>query len=282
MQVQENARVVALLSRAVAQLGPDARADAELLLAHALERPRAWLYAHADDAVPDAARASFDAFVARRARGEPVAQLIGRQGFWSLDLRITPDVLIPRSDTELLVECALAVLPSEAAVRIADLGTGSGAIALAIASERPFADIVAVDSSPAALAVAESNAQALGLSSRVRCVRGDWFESLGSQMFDAIVSNPPYLAADDPHLAQGDLRYEPLAALASGRDGLDAIRIIIGEAPSHLVPGGWLLLEHGWEQGAAVRGLLAAAGYADIATSRDIEERERVTMGRAR
>lgn len=282
MQIQENARVAVLLSRAVAKLGPDLRLEAELLLAHALDRPRAWLYAHADDTVSGAASAVFDGLLARRVRGEPVAQLIGRQGFWSLDLRITPDVLIPRADTELLVEYALAVLPSDAPVRVADLGTGSGAIALAIASERPLADIVAVDSSIAALAVAQSNAQMLGLSSRVHCVHGDWFAPLGDRRFDAIVSNPPYLAVDDPHLDHGDLRHEPHAALVSGSDGLDAIRTIVRQSSSHLLPGGWLLLEHGWEQGAAVRGLLEAAGFVEVATHRDIEARERVTLGHRR
>ncbi len=279
MQAQEIVRVAALLSRAIDQLGPDLRLEAELLLAHALDRPRAWLYAHADNKVSGTASAVFDGLLARRVRGEPVAQLIGRQGFWSLDLRITPDVLIPRADTELLVECALAVLPSDALIRVADLGTGSGAIALAIASERPLADIVAVDSSIAALAVAQSNAQTLGLSSRVHCVHGDWFAPLGDQRFDAIVSNPPYLAADDPHLDHGDLRHEPHAALVSGSDGLDAIRTIVIQSSSHLLPGGWLLLEHGWEQGAAVRGLLEAAGFAQVVTHRDIEARERVTCG---
>ena len=282
MQAQENARVTVLLSRAVAQLGPDLRLEAELLLAHALDRPRAWLYAHADDTVFGAASAVFDGLLARRVRGEPVAQLIGRQGFWSLDLRITPDVLIPRSDTELLVEFALAVLPSDAPASVADLGTGSGAIALAIASERPLADIVAVDFSVAALSVAQSNAQALGLTSRVHCVHGDWFAPLGDRRFDAIVSNPPYLAADDPHLDLGDLRHEPHAALVSGSDGLDAIRTIVSQSSAHLLPGGWLLLEHGCEQGAAVRGLLVAAGFAEVATHRDIEARERVTCGHRR
>lgn len=282
MQVHESIGVGALLARAAEQLGAGARLEAELLLAHALERPRAWLYAHTDDAIADAARVRFDDMVVRRIRGEPVAQILGRQGFWSLELEITPDVLIPRSDTELLVECALALLPANAPLRVADLGTGSGAIALAIASERSLAEIVAVDASAAALAVAQSNARILGLSSRVRSVHGDWFAPLDGERFDAIVSNPPYLADDDPHLDQGDLRYEPRAALASGSDGLDAIRAIVGAAPMHLLPGGWLLLEHGWQQGAAVRALLAAAGFVEVATQRDIEARERVTCGRWR
>jgi len=285
MQVQENTSVAILLSRAIAQLGTENRADAELLLAHALDRPRAWLYAHADDSVADDARMRFDDLIARRKYGEPVAQLIGRQGFWSLELRITHDVLIPRADTELLVGCALAALPADASRRVLDLGTGSGAIALAIASERPFAEIVAVDSSSAALAVAQSNVRALGLTSRVRCVHGDWFAPLGDQRFDdqgfdVIVSNPPYLADDDPHIEQGDLRFEPRAALASGSDGLDAIRAIVGSAPAHLLADGWLMIEHGWEQGADVRALFEAADFVEVATHRDIEARERATCGR--
>ena len=284
MQIQGNARVAGLLARAAKQLGPDTRPEAELLLAQALDCPRAWLYAHADDVVPDAARTLFDDLLARRARGEPIAQLIGRQGFWSLELRITPGVLIPRADTELLVECALAVLPADKPTRVADLGTGSGAIALAIATERPLAEVIAIDSSIAALDVARFNAQALGLSARVQTAHGDWFATLGDQRFDergfdVVISNPPYLAASDPHLDQGDLRYEPRAALVSGSDGLDAIRTIVRSAPAHLLPEGWLLLEHGWEQGAEVRALLAAAGFAEIATHRDIEARERVTCG---
>ena len=279
MQIHEIIQVAGLLSRTTVRLGAGTRLEAELLLAHVLERQRAWLYAHASDAVPDAALAKFESLVARRARGEPVAQLIGRQGFWSLELTITPDVLIPRADTELLVECALAVLQSDAPVRVADLGTGSGAIALAIASERPLAELVAVEASVTALEVARRNAESLGLSARVHCVHGDWFTPLHGQRFDAIVSNPPYLAAEDPHLRQGDLRYEPRAALVSGSDGLDAIRVIVRNAPAHLLPNGWLLLEHGWEQGAVARALLQASGFAEIATHRDIEGRERVTGG---
>ena len=282
MQVHENISVAGLLARVTGRLGADARLEAELLLAHALQRPRAWLYAHADDVVADAGLAVFDGLVARRLRGEPVAQILGRQGFWSLDLRITPDVLIPRADTELLVECTLAVLSIDASVRVADLGTGSGAIALAIASARPFAEVIAVDASSAALDVACSNAVALGLSSRMQCVHGDWFAPLHGQRFDAIASNPPYLAVDDPHLDQGDLRFEPRAALVSGSGGLDAIHAIVHDAPTHLLAGGWLLLEHGWEQGAAVRSLLAESGFMEIATHRDIEQRERVTCGRWR
>ncbi len=269
------------LTRASARLGAggDARGEAEWLLAHGTGRNRAWLVAHANDRLDAGSAAQFDALVARRARGEPVAQILGHWGFWSLKLQITPDVLIPRPETELLVERTLAVLPRERALRVADLGTGSGAIALALASERPRAGIVAVDASAAALQVAQANVQALGLSSRVHCVRGDWLQPLAGERFDAIVSNPPYIGVDDPHLRQGDLRFEPALALASGDDGLDAIRTIAAGAPAHLLANGWLLLEHGRTQGAAVRTILREAGFAEVVTHQDLEARDRVTAG---
>jgi release factor glutamine methyltransferase len=269
-------RVDAVLRRARAKLDP---VDAEWLLAHALGRPRAWLYAHADDKVDAGTQARFAGLVERRAAGEPVAYLTRSRGFWSFDLRVTPDTLIPRPETELLVELALARLPRHDASRIADLGTGSGAIALALARERPDASVVATDASEAALAVARGNAAALGIGN-VRFGRGDWCAALDDAPFDLIVSNPPYIADDDPHLAAGDLRFEPLGALGSGPDGLDAIRAIIRGAPAHLVPGGWLLLEHGVAQGSAVRALLHAAGFIDVGTARDLEDRDRVTLGR--
>ncbi len=281
MQVDRDKHIAAVLARAAAGLGAEGRAEAELLLAQALGRPRAWLYAHGEDAVEDAAIAAFDDLLARRERGEPIVQILGRCGFWTMELRITPDVLIPRADTELLVECALAMLPKDKAVRVADFGTGSGAIALAIAKERPLAQVTAVDASAAALEVARQNAESLGLSARVAVLHSDWFSAMRDERFGLIVSNPPYIADDDPHLAQGDLRFEPRAALASGRDGLDAIRAIVGGARTHLSNGGWLLLEHGWEQGAAVRAFLFESGFEGIATWRDIEQRERVSGGRA-
>ncbi|KAF1686441.1 protein-(glutamine-N5) methyltransferase, release factor-specific [Pseudoxanthomonas broegbernensis] len=269
-------RVDVLLREACARIG---REDAEPLLVHALGRDRAWLFAHATDPVATAAATAFQALVERRAGGEPVAYLTGRRGFWTLDLEVSPDTLIPRPETELLVELALERLDPQAPARIADLGTGSGAIALAIASERPLAAVVATDASKAALAVAVRNARAHGLEN-VWFRRGDWFAALGGERFDMIVSNPPYIAQGDPHLAQGDLRHEPAGALASGTDGLEAIGVIAASAPGHLVPGGWLLLEHGLEQGPAVRGLLAQAGLADVETRRDLERRERATLGR--
>ncbi|WP_374013321.1 peptide chain release factor N(5)-glutamine methyltransferase [Pseudoxanthomonas koreensis] len=269
-------RVDALLRQACTGI---ARADAESLFAHALGKDRAWLFAHATDTLTDAQAADVQALVARRAAGEPVAYLIGRRGFWTLDLEVCADTLIPRPETELLVELALERLDPEAPARVADLGTGSGAVALAIASERPMAAVVATDASPAALAVAQRNAQAHGLGN-VWLRRGDWCQALGGERFDLVASNPPYIAQDDPHLVQGDLRYEPATALASGSDGLEAIRAIAAAAPAHLVPGGWLLLEHGLDQGVAVRALLQEAGLADVRTVRDLEQRDRVTLGR--
>lgn len=280
MRAGNEATVAGLLAQAAARLDGDGRAQAELLLCHVLDRSRAWLIAHADDVPEREAVLRLDGLVSRRARGEPVAQILGHCGFWTLDLRVTPDVLIPRADTELLVERALMVLPSAAPLRVADLGTGSGAICLAIASEREYAHIDAVDASATALHVAQTNARTLGLDARVRCLEGDWFAPLRGETYDAIVSNPPYVAETDPHLSQGDLRFEPRSALVSGVDGLDAIRAIVREAPAHLRAGGWLLLEHGCDQGAAVRELMVRRGFADVGTWRDIERRERVSGGR--
>ena len=257
--------------------GQEARLEAELLLAHALEKPRSWFYAHAGDVMGPREVEAFQRLLRRRAEGEPVAQITGRRGFWSLDLLVTPDVLIPRPETELLVELALERLQRTRPAAVLDLGTGTGAIALAIAAERPLAEVSAVDVSAAALAVARDNAEEAGVP--VRLLQGDWFEPVAGERFDLVVGNPPYIAEDDPHLGQGDLRHEPPIALASGPDGLDAIRSIVRAAPAHLHPGGWLLLEHGHDQGPAVRALLRDAGFDAVATARDLEGRDRVGMG---
>ena len=254
-------------------------AEAAVLLAHALGKPQGWLYAHADDPADEALQSRFESLLARRERGEPVAYITGRRGFWTLDLEVGDAVLIPRPETELLVELALARIPEAVPMRIADLGTGSGAIALALAHERPAAAVVATDASIAALGTARANAARLRLGN-VEFRQGDWFAPLQGETFSLIASNPPYIATDDPHLAQGDLRFEPALALSSGSDGLDAIRVLCGAAQAHLHRGGWLLLEHGWEQGAAVRGLLQAAGFVEVATCCDLERRDRVTLGR--
>lgn len=264
------------INESMARLGE--RADAEALLLHALGQPRSWLFAHADDALDMDVQTAFEALVARRVAGEPVAYLTGSRGFWTLELEVTPATLIPRPETELLVELALERLPHDAAIRVADLGTGSGAIALALASERPRARVIATDASADALAVARRNAQRLGIGN-VRFEQGDWLAPLADERFALIVSNPPYIEAADPHLAQGDLRYEPATALASGADGLDDIRRIVAGASAHLDPGGWLLFEHGWNQGDAARALLRSAGYAQVFTAQDLEARDRVSGG---
>jgi release factor glutamine methyltransferase len=276
--------VRALLSEAALRLadrsGPDARAEAEILVAHGLGWDRATLWARPEAEVPSSAASACRELVRRRAAGEPVAYLTGRRGFWTLDLEVTPAVLIPRPETELLVEQVLAVLPQDAPARVADLGTGSGAIALAIAAERPAWEVVGTDASADALRVARRNAARLGLAG-VGFRSGDWVDALGpGERFSAIVSNPPYVAEDDPHLAEGDLPWEPRTALVGGPNGLDAIRRLVAAAVAHLVPGGWLLLEHGADQGATVRGLLALAGLGDVRTARDLAGLERVSGGR--
>lgn len=252
--------------------------DAELLLTHVLHKSRAWLYAHGDDAVDAAAAQAFREHVARRAAGEPVAYLTGRREFWSLDLAVTPDVLIPRPETERLVELALQRIPRERTAHIADLGAGSGAVALALARERPRARVCAIDRSAAALAVARANAQRLAIGN-VEFIESDWYAALHELRFDAIVSNPPYIARDDAHLTQGDLRFEPRAALVSGADGMDAIRKIVAGAQAHLNPGAWLLFEHGLDQGEAARDLLLRFGFQDVFSACDLEARERVSGG---
>lgn len=265
------------LSDAAQRLGD--RVDAEVLLAYALDKSRSWLIAHADDLLSPDHAAAYAVLIEQREAGEPVAYITGRRGFWSLDLDVTPATLIPRPETELLVELALERLPIDKPRRVLDLGTGSGAIALAIARERPMAQLVATDASSDALGVAQHNARSHHLGN-VSFVHGDWFAPLDDRRFDLIVSNPPYIEADDPHLQQGDLRFEPIGALASGNDGLDAIRRIVRDAGLHLVAGGWLLFEHGWNQGDAARTLLREAGFVELSTARDLEQRDRVSMGR--
>ena len=253
-----------------------ARLDAELLLAHVLGRSRSSLFAYASDVLDPLPEQRFAELVAQRSSGAPVAYLTGRKEFWSMDLRVGPGVLVPRPDTEVLVEWALECLPRDASGRIVDLGTGSGAIALALAQERPQAQVWAVERSAEALAIAKANAERL-LPARVRMVPGDWWNGLSGR-FALAVSNPPYIAAQDPHLAA--LTAEPYEALSDGGDGLGALRAIISGAADHLEPGAWLLLEHGWDQAAAVRGLLAAAGFTKVSTRRDLGGNERASGGR--
>jgi release factor glutamine methyltransferase len=250
--------------------------DAELLLAHALGTGRAGLRSHPERIAATDTVARFFALIERRGAGDPLAYILGRREFWTVDLSVSPAVLVPRPETELLVERALALHPGSEA-RVADLGTGSGAIALALASERPRWQIVATDLSAEALAVARANAQALGLA-RVALVQGDWLSCLRGT-FHLLVSNPPYIAAEDPALSQPALMREPRLALVAADGGLAALLDIIREAPGQLEPGGWLLLEHGATQSAAVAGALVARGFAQVRSHRDLAGRERMTEG---
>ena len=255
-----------------------ARLDAELLLTQVLGQPRSYLCAWPERLLSATQAQEFDALVARRASGEPVAHILGRREFWSLDLEVTSATLIPRPDTELLVELTLARIPADAAWRILDLGTGTGAIALALAHERPRCRIDAGDMSADALAVATRNTQRLGVTN-VRLHRGNWFEPFMDQRFDVIVSNPPYIRADDPHLHQGDVRFDPRSALLAGEDGLRDLRTIISGAPAYLRSGGWLLVEHGYHQEAAVVDMFARAGFTAIDAARDLGGQPRVSCG---
>lgn len=252
--------------------------EAELLLARCLGADRAFLYAHGDDPVPAGAAEAFQELTARRARGEPLAYITGEQEFWSLALTVNPSVLIPRPETERLVEMTLERLPRDLDTRVADIGTGSGAIALAIASERPRAEVHAVDRCAQALSVARENARRLELKS-VRFHSGSWCEPLTGS-FDLLVSNPPYVHSGDAHLRSGDLRFEPRLALTPGEDEFLAFREIMEGARERLVPRGWLLFEHGYGQGPAVRELLERRGWRDVETGRDLAGKERVTLGR--
>ncbi len=263
------------------QLGLDsagANVEANLLCQHLLNVNRAWLISHESETLTSKQQAAFEALVQRRLKGEPIAYILGSREFYGLPLKTTPATLIPRPDTETLVEAALAKIPQNASLNILDLGTGTGAVALVIASERPQTKVTAVDASPEALKVATENAQSLNLCN-VRLIESNWFSALVSEKFDVIVSNPPYIAQDDEHLKQGDLRFEPLSALASGADGLDDIRKIIQDAPDFLNPNGWLMLEHGYDQGDAVAALLNARGFRQIDHVKDIAGTLRVTFG---
>lgn len=266
---------LARAAQRLAQSSPSARLDAELLVMQVCRWSRAELLARDREPLTMAQAAELAGLLARRQQGEPIAYLTGRREFWSLDLTVSPATLIPRPETELLVERALARIPEDAAWSLADLGTGSGAIALAIAKERPRCRVVATDSSSAALAVARANAARLDLSVDFR--HGDWLTPLAGERFDLLVSNPPYVAADDPHLAA--VRHEPIAALAAGPDGLDAIRAIVPKARASLKPGGWLLLEHGYDQGDAVGALLRAHRYNQVRCYTDLAGRDRVSEG---
>lgn len=264
--------------RARLAASPSAALDAELLLAGVLDCSRAALAARGERELSEGQVAALRSLAARRAAGEPLAYLTGRREFWSLDFEVTPDVLVPRPETELLVELALAAIADVRSPAVLDLGTGSGAVAIAIAHERPDAAVLAVDASAAALAVAERNAARLA-PGRVRFARGSWYGPAGDARFHAIVANPPYLAADDPALA--GLAHEPRIALVAGPAGTEALALVCAGAPARLLPGARLAVEHGASQDAAVRGMMAAAGLAGIATHRDLAGHARATCGTA-
>lgn len=254
--------------------------DARVLLQAALGVSHAYLAAHPGDVVAGERLARYLALAARRAAGEPVAYLTGEREFFSLEFKVTPAVLIPRPETELLVELALERIPQDASCRVLDLGTGSGCVAISIAKHRPRARVTATDRSRHALEIAAENARALGVHN-IDFAQGGWFAAIGGERFDVIVSNPPYIAEGDPHLRQGDLLFEPRQALTAGPDGLNCIREIVAQANNHLVGGGWLMFEHGYDQAERCRALLGAAGFAEVFSQRDLAGIERASGGRA-
>lgn len=271
------ASIQSLLDSATLPDSPTARLDAELLLSAALDKPRSYLRTWPEHEPGAEQLSAFATMLERRRVGEPVAYILGHQGFWSLDLEVAPHTLIPRPDTELLVETALQLAPATPQ-RVLDLGTGTGAIALALASERGGWKVTGVDRIAEAVELAERNRQRLKLSN-AEFRQSSWFDALAGERFDLIVSNPPYIATADRHLDEGDVRFEPMSALVAGADGLDDIRQIIDQAPGHLEAGGWLLLEHGYDQAEAVRGLLSAAGFAAVVSRRDLGGHERISLG---
>ncbi|MGL6412490.1 peptide chain release factor N(5)-glutamine methyltransferase [Aeromonas veronii] len=278
MQIQQaRAHIMTVLAE-----GESPRADADVLLCHLLGCRRSYLMTWPERELDAAQQATLQGWLARRLNGEPIAHLVGEREFWSLPLKVSPATLIPRPDTEVLVEQALTRIP-QGPCAVLDLGTGTGAIALALKCERPEVDVWAVDRMADAAALARENSAALELPIEVR--DGSWFEPLGepdrdeTPRFAVIVSNPPYIDGADPHLEQGDVRFEPRSALVADDAGLADIRHIVAHAPAYLLPDGWLLLEHGWDQGEAVRQLLRDGGYREVATVRDYGDNDRVTLG---
>jgi release factor glutamine methyltransferase len=265
------------LESALALDSSTARIEIQMLLQQVLGVNRAYLLAHPERQLDAMQQATYRALLQRRLAGEPLAYILGEREFFGLNFRVTPATLIPRPDTELLVELALQRFPQRG--RMLDLGTGSGAIALSIAHSRPDAEVTAVDASAEALEVALENARRLNIAN-ARFVHSDWFAALSNERFDLIVSNPPYIEDADAHLEQGDLRFEPRSALASGADGLDDIRRIVADAKAHLASGGWLMFEHGYDQAERARGLLSASGCAEVFSARDLSGIERVSGGR--
>lgn len=265
-------------AEALKSVSDSARLDAELLLCAVLKKNRTFISTWPEQELAAQQLTAFKPLLQRRINGEPVAHILGERGFWSLNLKVTADTLIPRPDTERLVELALEQIAEDSPLNILDMGTGTGAIALSIAAERPACQITATDKSAAALAIARENAHTHNLTN-VQFIRSDWFSALENQRFDIIVSNPPYICNNDPHLEQGDVRFEPLTALTSGEDGLDDIRHIIRNSPAHLVHGGILLLEHGYDQANAVCQLLTAAHFEEVKDFNDHNQQPRVAIG---
>ena len=255
----------------------EATLEAQLFLEHVLNVNRAWLITHQDDVLTDNQQGTYQALLQRRLSGEPLAYILGKREFYGLDLAVTPDTLIPRPDTETLVEAALEKISVIESCNILDLGTGTGAIALAIAKHRPQANVVAVDCSQGALQIAQQNADNLGIAN-TSFTHSDWFSALKGQKFDVVVSNPPYIETSDPHLAA--LAFEPISALTSGADGLDDIRKITQNALVYLKPQGWLMLEHGYNQAEKVQGLFAENGLTDIKSIKDLGGNNRVAIGK--
>jgi len=276
------ATIRSALAHAVVQFRHSAspKLDAETLLASALHTSRSHLFAWPEQALSHEQAALFSALIERRNRGEPIAHILGKREFWSMLLYVTPDTLIPRPETELLVECALCLIAPDGKSEVLDLGTGTGAVALAIASERLHSHITACDQSCAALEVAQRNAKTHTIEN-ITFVQSDWFGALHSRRYDLIVSNPPYVKLDDPHLTQGDIVFEPRAALVSGSDGLDDIRLIIGAANAHLKCDAWVAVEHGHDQGQAVRHIFAQHKFRDIQTLADLAGHDRVCAAKA-
>jgi release factor glutamine methyltransferase len=281
IQATDPVSIRKLLEQATRLLNTEsARLDAEVLLGHVLRQARSHFHAWPEKLLPAASRKHFDQLLQRRLKGEPVAYLTGEREFWSLPLTVTTDTLIPRPETETLVARALQQIPADRPQTIADLGTGSGAIALAIARERPQCRIIATDIATAAIEVAHSNARRLGIHS-IEFRTGNWCKPLTGMRFDMIVSNPPYIATTDPHLESGDVRFEPRTALASGPQGMDDLTAIAQCAINHLLPGGWLLMEHGYDQGELTRQLLEATGFIEVITYTDDAGLERVITGKS-
>ena len=273
-------RLDAAITDAVERLAPtsdSARLDAELLLCQTIDMPRSYLFAHPEDELDDLTKERFEVLLQRRISGEPMSYITGTREFWSHELLVSPATLVPRPETELLVELALREIPRKAEWQILDLGTGSGAIAISIAAERLLCTVTATDASPDALAIAAENVRQADLANVV-CVVGDWAKPVASQQFDIIVSNPPYVREDDEALQ--NLQHEPLSALASGADGLDDIRVLATDCAAILTVDGWLMLEHGAEQQAEVANILEAAGWVDIACHNDLAGKPRVTVAR--